>query len=581
VIRCRVARRFVDAALERELGLEERFQLEEHTAACSACSDHERRARALQELLEGPGDPAPTAPDEETAARTVFARLDRGEGTAWRPRRSWLGIKRRALAASGVLALLLMSAFLLLRGLREPEPPMTAPDAIAEADDAPEWTPASVEVTVRSALLDSFGTTGVDEERARARFLAGSRDVARAGWPVRRFVEGFLSCPEASVALAAARCLGTLGEAGAVPALQRALGRADLADGVLDALGALGEPALVGLERALGEPELAAGALLQLCRIGGPRAAAVLERAARGARADSNPSRAALLDALTSTGPGAVACLLRLAGERSSEPDESTAILARLPLVSDAGAELVRMLEHEELPRELAYRALRFLQPAEALPWLEERCATQRERASALETLASFPDTGPFSAVLRLAQSGRVPREDLTRCLVALLERDSERAEDFTHGLVANGSASCRPWLELLIESEHQGAARALVPLVFCDALGDDDRQWAALAVGELGTADDAERLVGELGSRLTADRRCTAACLVSIHTQLGAAGVERLLAPCSPANRRRVLAAFEGGSSGAAVRVHRVARALEGALAELAATSADQKDAL
>jgi hypothetical protein len=97
--------------------------------------------------------------------------------------------------------------------------------------------------------------------------------------------------------------------------------------------------------------------------------------------------------------------------------------------------------------------------------------------------------------------------------------------------------------------------------------------------VGELGTAEDAERLLGALESRPADERRCMAACLVSIHVRLGAGGVERLLVNCSPANRRRVLAAIEGGSSGAAVRVHRVARALDGALAEMAAS--DRKDVL
>jgi len=574
VIRCRNARRFVDAALERELALEERFQLEEHIAGCGACGDYERRARGLQELLEGPGDPAPTAPNVMAAARAVFARLERGEGSAWRPQHA----RRAALVASAALVLVLASALFLLRGRSDrARDERTSPVSTA----LPDWTPASVEVTVRAALLESFAVPGVDQERARERFLAEAREVARAGWPVRRFVEGLLECPEAAVALAAARCLGTLGEAGAVPALARALLRPELGEGALDALGALGEPAVGGLERALAEPELARHALLQLCRIGGPRAAAALECAALRARENSNPSRAALLDALTSTGPAAVPSLLRLAAEREGEPGERAAILARLPLVSGAGPELVRMLGHEELAGDLAYRALLFLQPDEALPWLEERCATCRERALALETLASFPDTGPLAAALRLAQGGRVPREDVKRLLVELLERDAERAVAFTQELGAHGSPDTRPWLELLIESEHSAAARALVPLVFCETLAADDRQWAALAVGELGTGEDAERLLGELGARASEDRRCTAACLVSIHAQLGAQGVERWLAPCSPASRRRVLAAFEGGSSGAAVQVHRVARALDGALAELAASSADQKDAL
>ncbi len=580
--RCRVARRCVDAALERELALEERFQLEEHTARCRACAEYERRARGLQELLEGPGDPPPTAADVEAAARAVFARLaagetDGGEGAAWRPRRT----RRGALIASGALALVSAALLLLLRGRYEPVPDAGLAPEITEAAESRDWTPASVEITVRAALLDGFGLAGTDEVRARERFSGGTREVAQAGWPVRRFVEGLLESPDPAVVLAAARCLGNLGEAGAVPALARALARPETADGVLDALGALGEPAVSGLEPALSEPELAVRTLRQLCRIGGPRTADTLERAARNARADSIPSRAALLDALTSTGPAGVTSLLRLAAECASDHSESTAILARLPLVAGAGPELARTLEHERLPGDLAYRALLFLQPLEALPWLEERCATHRERVLALETLASFPDTGPLGSLLRLAQGGRVPREDVKRLLVGLLERDAERGEVFTRELIARQHEALRPWLELLIESEHPGAARALVPLAFSEALESDDRQWAALAVGELGTAEDAELLLDELGTRAAGDRRHTAACLLSIHARLGVPGVERVLARCSPASLRPVLRALEGANPGETVLVHRLARALDGALAELAVASADPKDTL
>jgi len=581
VIRCRVARRFVDAALERELALEERFQLEAHASACPACAEYERRARGLQELLEGPGDPPPTAADVDAAARAVFARLAGGEtesgaAAAWRPRRARTG----ALVASGALALAAAALLLLLRGRHDPVPETGVAPEVAETAASRDWTPASVEVTVRAALLDGFGLAGADEVRARERFSAGTREVAQAGWPVRRFVEGLLESPDANVVLAAASCLGSLGEAGAVPALARALARRETADGVLDALGALGEPAVSGLEPALSEPELAVRALRQLCRIGGPRVTAVLERAARLARAGSNPSREALLDALTTTGPAAVSSLLRLAAE-STERSESTAILARLALVNGAGSELVCALERERYPGDLAYRALLFLQPVEALPWLEEQCASHRERAFALEALASFPDTGPLGSALHLARTGRVPREDVKRLLVGLFERDAERAEVFTRALIAQRSEALRPWLELLIESEHPGAARALVPLAFCESLAPDDRQWAALAVGELGTAEDSELLLSELAARPASDRRLTAACLLSIHARLGAQGVERLLAPCSPSNLRRVLGALEGEGSGEAVLVHRVARALDGALAELAVASADQKDTL
>jgi len=571
VIRCRVARRHVDAAFERELALEDRFDLEAHLAQCSACTEYERRVRGLQELLEGPGDPAPTAPDVTTAARVVFARLDRGEGRPWRPRRA----RPVALAAAGVIALAAALFVLLSRGRTEPPPAPTTPPVAEQS----VWTPARVEVAVRAALLASFMESGADEDRARERFLGETREAARSGWPVRRFVEGLLDSPDAGVARAAARCLGALGEPGAVAALERALARSELAEGALEALGALGEPAVPGLARALNETALAPRALLQLCRIGGPRAAEVVERAARVARADSRPSRATLLDALTTTGPAAVASLLHLAAE-ASDRGESSAILGRLPLVSGAGPELARALERERLAGDLAYRALLVLRPVEALPWLEERCATHRERALALETLANYPDSAPLGSALRLTQGGRVPREDVKRLLVGLLERDPERAVPFTRDLAADPEAPLRPWLELLIESEHPAAARALVPLVFCGNLPAEDRQWAALAVGELGAASDAEELLAELAPCATEDRRRTAACLLAIHRQLGAEGVERLLAPCSPASLRRVLSALEGDGSGEAVRTHRVARALEGALVELAAASEETGNA-
>ena len=460
----------------------------------------------------------------------------------------------------------------------------------------PGWTAASVENTVRAGLLELFATRGADLERGRARFLERTREAARAGWPVRRFVEGLLENPDARVALAATRCLAALGESSSCAALERALARAELADGVLEALGTLGEPAVPALERALADPELAARCVLQLCRVGGPRAARALERAAQAARPGSNPSREALLDALTTTGPAAVASLLRLAAEgaRSAGREEAPAILARLPLVDGGGAELALCIGRERLPGDLAYRALLFLQPPEALRWLEERCATHRERALALDVLAAFPGTGPLSVALRLAERGRVPREDVRALVVGLLERDlehgpgragdpgSERAETFTRALVARGEAgSIHAWLELLIESEHPGAARALVPLVFCEALTEADRQYAALAVGELGSPFDAERLHAELAERLTLDRRSTAACLLSIHALLGSEGVAHVLERCSEASLTRVLAALQSAGSGEAVLVHRVARALDGALAELAADSPVAKEIL
>ncbi|MSR63316.1 MAG: hypothetical protein EXS08_12815 [Planctomycetes bacterium] len=577
MIRCRVARGYVEAAQERALALEERWQLDEHVGACARCAALERRARALQELLEGPGDPRPNAPDVEAASRAVFAALERGAVEPWRPQRS----RRVLLGALGVCALVAgVAALLLLRTERGGHAPVeVAPPAEVADGVERSWSATGVEAVVRAALLASFSAPA-DLAAARARFGADTREVARAGWPVRRFVEGLLD-GEGAAAPAAARCLGALGDANSAPALERALAKPALVGEVLSALGALGEPSLGALERALARPALALGALRELCRVGGPRAALVLERAARLARADAVPSRASLLDALTTTGPASVASLLRLAGERLDERDECGAILARLPLVAGAGPELARALERERPPGDLAYRALLLLRPDEALPWLEERCASHRERALALETLASYAGAAVLASALNLAEGGRVARAEVVSLLTDLLERDAQRGEDFSRRVVARADGpAAHAWLALLIESAHPGAARALVPLVFCAALADDDRQWAALAVGELGTADDAELLARELAaSRAALDERRTAACLLSIHARLGSAGVERALAPCSPNNVRRVLAAFEG--QGEAVRLHRVARALDGVLSELAGTVVAQKEIL
>jgi hypothetical protein len=436
--------------------------------------------------------------------------------------------------------------------------------------------------------LASFASGGLDEERARERYFEGTREAARAGWPVRRFVEGLIEDSEASVALCAVRCLAVLGEPANAPVFERALARAELSDAALDALGALaglgaeGEPAVAALERALREPALASRALQQLCRVGGARAAECIARAAARASEGTRPSRETLLDALTTTGPAAVASLLELAGGESNRSD-SAAILQRLTLVEGGGAELVGILARGRLSGELAYRALSVLQPSEAIPWLEERCGSYRERTLAFETLAHYAGLAPLLAAVRLAESGRVSHADVLGLLGDLFERDGERAAELSRTFTRHLPARFAPtWAALLIDGEHACAAAALVPLIFGGVLPEDEARWAALAVGELGTRADGELLAAALAPHLGADRRRTAACLISVHALLGSDGVAPLLERAAPSSQRRVLAALDGsGRGGEAVLVHRVARALEGMLAELSATDADKKAVL
>jgi hypothetical protein len=391
---------------------------------------------------------------------------------------------------------------------------------------------------------------------------------------VRRFVEQELASADLALARAAVRCLGAGGEPSAAFALERGLARAELAEEALEALGGLAlapesaETAMAVLARALGESALAPAALREICRAGGPRAAACIERAARATRSGGTPSREALLDALTTTGPAAAAFLLRLAEEEGDE--ERAAILARLPLVAGAGAELARLLATQELAPGLAYGALEVLRPSEALPWLEERALALRERGRALDLLASYEGPEPLASTLRLAQGGRVPRADVLALLVRLLEADGERAEVQTRAWARSaGAEALRTWLTLLLESGHAAAAPALVSLAFAPQLPEEDRVWAALAVGELGAGREARLLACELEGR--PEGRLGAAALVSIHAHLGAEGVEELLESMAPAARRRVFEALEsGGRSDGAVVIHRVARALEAARARL-----------
>jgi hypothetical protein len=350
----------------------------------------------------------------------------------------------------------------------------------------------------------------------------------------------------------------------------------------LDALGGLasdgeaGAPAFSALERSLQSPALGPRALLQLCRVGGARAARAIVDAVERADTGAIPSREALLDALTTTGPAAVESLLRLAETRAR--DEAGEILARLALVADAGPELVRILEHERLDDELAQRALRVLLPSEALPWLEERCASARERGPALATLASYSGLAPLASAVRLAHVGRVSRRDALELVTTLLERDAERGAEYSRTLAPPAELAVT-WLELLLESGAPCTAPALVPLVFSALLSEDDRRWAALAVGEVGTRAEGEALIQALRPRFALDLRTSAACLISIQALTGPEGVTRVLEGCSRSCVRRILAVFEGPARGGeAINLHRVARLLDAAREELASTSSERK---
>lgn len=582
---CRTTRARLAAALDRELALEERFELDRHLERCGACRAHERRGLRLEEWLEGPGDRPPVTPDVETAVANVLGALDRGEGSPWKPPAPWARHLRPVPILAGALAAAaLIAAGLAWRAQVEPvkvEPPVAEHDPVhaeppaepasVEAEDTEAWTTASVERRVRAAVQAVFpDDVPRPDPDADERFRERTRDVARAGWPVRRLVEDLLDHPDATVARSAARCLGALREPGAIPALERALVRKPVVDVAFDALARLGEAAVPALERALADPARALRALNRLCHVGGERAALAIERRVLATSPGSEPSRASLLDALTATGRPAVAVLMRLAA--ATDGPERDAVLERLPFVDGAGDELVGSLDPTRPAREETYLALSLLRPTAALPWIEERCGEFRERPAALATLARYPGTAPLAALRRVWSAGRITREDALGLLRTLAERDEARVLEDAEALVdAADGIVLHDWTGLLIESESPRVAASLATLAFCDVLGPDDRQWAALAVGEIGGDRDVALLADLLHGREAEDRRRTAACLLSIHAHGGAEAVVRALPDVPLGELRGVLDVLARDERAGAIRVHRVTRALDGVLAGLA----------
>lgn len=157
-----------------------------------------------------------------------------------------------------------------------------------------------------------------------------------------------------------------------------------------------------------------------------------------------------------------------------------------------------------------------------------------------------------------------------------LAERDPGRVELFVANLVsARDVVTAARFNELMIASAHPASAMALVRVAFGGLLSEDERTWAALAVGEVGGPREARALALGLEDLGGHERRLFAACLVSIYRHLGEDAVDASLAAFPSRCRRSVLEALAGlpigsdpttvaaGSGRGAVVLSRVARAL------------------
>lgn len=599
---CRAARVRIEKAVDDRLALEERFLLEEHLTRCPRCAQRHEHALAVDEALERMVEPPLDRLDVDAAVASIRHAIDTDPGTEVRlgdPSRRRRA--RLAAAATLVIATGVVMVWAFTRGGGESP---AAPEEVAIPEiptaDAPskeqvavaptdETAPPTEAVTddefdllrlqeardrVRTQLARAFtGFVESDDPRAFAdRFDLATHELRREGWPVGRILEGLLADEDSEIARRAARYLGVRGDRTTVSLLAASLEDPPLKRAALRALGDLGRPAVEAVASVLRDPVLADRALVQLAGIGGRRAAEAIEAEL------TNPDgttfeRDRLYWNLVATGPESLESFLRLARHDSGDAIDP---LERLRSVRGAGAELVRLLESgsHRYPAALLHAAVEELEPAGALPWLEEACDDYRRRPTALACLGRWSGPDPIDVLLRLEARGAVPDAELVATMSELLARDSGRVTASVENHIeaatqwANALDDLERLLDLLLATGHRGASASLVALAFADPLPVDARQWAALAAGELGDERDAERLRARLSEIDPDDRRLLAACLIAIHEHLGPSEASVALEELSLRSPRRVLAALDDLSPNTtrAVGLHRVARALDGA---------------
>jgi len=568
---CRRARQRIFREVDRSLSLDERFLLDEHLIVCRDCEDLYERMLGLEEALVRMPEPSEEGLDVEAAVAAIGRAIDEPGAPAVLRHPRW------SRAASVAAAALVLGALVTWFVREDGEPQVAqAPPLVhfgTDVEEPVEPDAAAVARAVRANLLASTGgnwdaaSSSADalvlafEERSRELLL----------WPLPRIAETLLADSDPRVACAAARYLGLRGDRISALRLADALAREDVAPAAVRALGDLGPRGVPALAQALHAPEYADVALAELQRIGGPEAAAAIERALL-----ASPSLFAeaevLLDALAATGPAAVEFLVRL---RQGDVVADGNPLSWLAKVDGGDDELVRLLQEwtARQPIEALLEAVALLQPIAAQPWVEERIQELRYRDLALQSLVTWEGTAPVESLLRLDAAGRVPDDALLWALEELADHDVQRLTSYARELLsARDAITAGRYLELLLVSGDARVAPALGPFVYSDLLSIGERQLAALAIGEIGTEEDALRLLRgleQLEHTGSGEERLLAACLITVHRMLGEPGVTEAMAGLSPGATRQVQMALAGVGNGAAgaIGLSRVARALDGAL--------------
>ena len=80
MIRCRLARTWIERAADGELEIEQELRLEQHLAHCARCRGSYERHQQLEELFAGRPEPAYERLDVERAVANVRAAVEAGTG---------------------------------------------------------------------------------------------------------------------------------------------------------------------------------------------------------------------------------------------------------------------------------------------------------------------------------------------------------------------------------------------------------------------------------------------------------------------------------------------------------------------
>lgn len=446
---------------------------------------------------------------------------------------------------------------------------------------SPDWTRSDLDGTrldeakdrVRELLLEAAGESSAalerDERENIAAFVARVDELgaplARPGWPVDQIAAGFVddpreSDPKPAVARAALRYLGLRGNRVHLRALESALERPALALAAVHAVADLGllsprrAECRATCERLLAEsfwkPELTATVGARILDggrrgegggpgvdgIGGYRIEWVwlaLERAphARGAVVAPAVEAAAndLPDLLAGCGTAGARALLELGQHPLVRMDRALRTFAACPEAEEVLVAALDPRERDRIGPRTLLAAIELLRPDDAWRWLRDQAWHGPERGRAAYVLAAYPGARPVDALLELALTRRVASNDLLAAFRRAIEVEPPRMTELAL-LIGDRDdpRQAERYLEWLVLAHRPAGVAAMLALVEHGDLGDQERERALLAAGEIGSANEAP-LVAALFARLdAADRELAAAALISLH-RLGGADAARV----------------------------------------------------